>query len=241
MSFESTFKIRSFHTDSFGHVNNARYLELLEEARWQFAEHHGLIDLLNEENLGFIIMQMNLRFRLPVVEGDTIQVFTSLITLGSDIGEVEQLIMKKGAGKLAAKSMFTFVLIGSDPRRHGIRIIPARASAAPCSSTASRTAGYRGLGGEIGHMVVELDGRPCPCGGLGHLEAYVARPAHRRGRHASSPPRTRAPDLAELAGGDPAAVTAENVIVAAREGDAGVRAHPSRRRRTSSGGRSSAS
>jgi thioesterase-3 len=109
MSFESTFKIRSFHTDSFGHVNNARYLELLEEARWQFAEHHGLIDLLNEENLGFIIMQMNLCFRLPVVEGDAIHVFTSLVTLGSDLGEVEQLIMKKG--KLTAKAMFTFVLI----------------------------------------------------------------------------------------------------------------------------------
>ncbi len=111
MSFESTFKIRSFHTDSFGHVNNARYLELLEEARWQFAEHHGLIELLNEEKLGFIIMQMNLRFRFPIVEGDTIQVFTSLVTLGTAVGEVEQLIKKQGTGKLAAKSMFTFVLI----------------------------------------------------------------------------------------------------------------------------------
>lgn len=56
-------------------------------------------------------MQMNLRFRLPVMEGDTIQVFTSLITLGSDLGEVEQLIKKKDAGKLVAKSLFTFVLI----------------------------------------------------------------------------------------------------------------------------------
>src|SRR5687768_15369304 len=111
MSFESTFKIRTFHTDSFGHVNNARYLELLEEARWQFAEHYGLVDLLNEENLGFIIMQMTLRFRLPVVEGDTIQVFTRLMTLGTAIGEVEQLIRKSGVGKLAAKSTFHFVLI----------------------------------------------------------------------------------------------------------------------------------
>lgn len=111
MSFESTFKIRTFHTDSFGHVNNARYLELLEEARWQFAEHHGLIDLLNEDNLGFIIMQMNLRFRLPVIEGDTIQVLTKLITLGTASGEVEQLIKKQGQQKLAAKSLFHFVLI----------------------------------------------------------------------------------------------------------------------------------
>jgi acyl-CoA thioesterase FadM len=59
-------------------------------------------------------MQLNLRFRLPVVEGDTIQILTSLITLGSDIGEVEQLITKTNAGKLAAKSMFTFVLIDRD-------------------------------------------------------------------------------------------------------------------------------
>lgn len=114
MPFESPFKIRSFHTDRFGHVNNARYLELLEEARWQFAEHHGLVELLNAENLGFIIMELNLRFRLPIVEGEMIQVATSLISLGSDLGEVEQLIRKDGTGKLAAKSMATFVLIDRD-------------------------------------------------------------------------------------------------------------------------------
>lgn len=111
MPFESRFKIRTFHADSFGHVNNARYLELLEEARWQFAEHHGLIELLNEQNLGFIIMQMNLRFRLAVVEGDTIQVLTRLVTLGTALGEVEQVIRKEGSGKVAAKSLFHFVLI----------------------------------------------------------------------------------------------------------------------------------
>ena len=37
--------------------------------------------------------------------------------------------------------------------------------------------GSRGLGGEIGHMVVDLDGPPCPCGGDGHLEAFLGRPA----------------------------------------------------------------
>jgi thioesterase-3 len=117
MSFESTFKIRTFHADSFGHVNNARYLELLEEARWQFAEHHGLLELLNEQNVGFIIMQMNLRFRLPVVEGDTIQVLTRLISLGTASGELEQRIMK--SDKLAAKSMFQFALID---RKSGVSV-----------------------------------------------------------------------------------------------------------------------
>jgi glucokinase len=79
--------------------------------------------------------------------------------------------------------------------------------------------GYRGLGGEIGHTVVELDGRPCPCGGVGHLEGYVARPAI-AAAGAEYAATYKGARVAELAGGDPANVTAENVIVAAREGDA---------------------
>jgi glucokinase len=35
--------------------------------------------------------------------------------------------------------------------------------------------GPRGLTGEIGHMIVRDGGRPCGCGGLGHLEAYAGR------------------------------------------------------------------
>jgi len=27
-------KVRNYHLDRFGHVNNARYLEFLEEGRW---------------------------------------------------------------------------------------------------------------------------------------------------------------------------------------------------------------
>lgn len=65
MIHETQFKIRTFHTDAFGHVNNSRHLELLEEARWQYAEHIGLLNLLAERKLGFIIMDMRLRFRAP--------------------------------------------------------------------------------------------------------------------------------------------------------------------------------
>lgn len=111
MVHETTFKIRTFHTDAFKHVNNSRYLELLEEARWQFAEHIGLIELLTEQNLGFIIIDMNVRFRVPVFEGETIRVLTSLITLGTASGEVRQLVHKKDEKQIALKSLFHFILI----------------------------------------------------------------------------------------------------------------------------------
>ncbi|WP_269434919.1 thioesterase family protein [Desulfosarcina ovata] len=39
-------RIRGYHLDLFGHVNNARYLEFLEEARWAIFD-----DKLNLEDL----------------------------------------------------------------------------------------------------------------------------------------------------------------------------------------------
>ncbi len=49
----------------------------------------------------------------------------------------------------------------------------------------------RGAGGEIGHMVVEIDGAQCPCGRRGCMEAYAGRAAmeaearkrHEHGHH----------------------------------------------------------
>jgi glucokinase len=37
--------------------------------------------------------------------------------------------------------------------------------------------GATGSGAELGHIVVELDGPPCRCGGRGHLESFAAGPA----------------------------------------------------------------
>lgn len=79
--------------------------------------------------------------------------------------------------------------------------------------------GAHGYAGEIGHMVVDPDGPPCPCGqrgcweryasgsGLGHLAREAAH-ARRAGR------------VVALAGGDPDAVRGEHVTAAISEGDA---------------------
>jgi thioesterase-3 len=114
MIHPSNFKIRTFHTDAFGHVNNSRHLELLEEARWQFAESIGLVELLANQGLGFIIIDMRIRFRSPVVEGDEIRVETSLVALGSASGEVIQTVYKRNESSAALKSTFHFILIDRD-------------------------------------------------------------------------------------------------------------------------------
>lgn len=37
--------------------------------------------------------------------------------------------------------------------------------------------GYSGYAGEIGHTIIDVDGRPCPCGNKGCLEQYVSEQA----------------------------------------------------------------
>jgi len=78
--------------------------------------------------------------------------------------------------------------------------------------------GSRGFGGEVGHMVIDLDGPPCPCGGRGHLESYAARPAIIREARAAIE-TYRGSSIARLAGGEADAITAEIVIEGANAGD----------------------
>lgn len=69
--------------------------------------------------------------------------------------------------------------------------------------------GSTGLGGEIGHVSIDVDGPECPCGNRGCLELYVGRTAIERGaREAGFPPETRSPAaVAErAAAGDAAAL-----------------------------------
>lgn len=77
--------------------------------------------------------------------------------------------------------------------------------------------GAAGLAGEIGHIVVELDGPTCGCGGIGHVEAIASGTGIARQAHELLANNT-APGLARLvASGEP--VDAELVARAADEGD----------------------
>jgi glucokinase len=78
--------------------------------------------------------------------------------------------------------------------------------------------GAHGFAGEVGHMKVDPNGPPCPCGGRGCWERYASGSALARyGREAGE--GGRATRVVELAGGDFHDVRGEHVGAAAREGD----------------------
>jgi glucokinase len=78
--------------------------------------------------------------------------------------------------------------------------------------------GAHGFTGEIGHMVVDPDGPPCPCGRAGCWERYASGSGlGRLAREAAVGGRLRR--VVELAGSDPNAVRGEHVTEAALAGD----------------------
>ncbi|MBV9283848.1 MAG: ROK family glucokinase [Acidimicrobiia bacterium] len=83
--------------------------------------------------------------------------------------------------------------------------------------------GAHGFAGEVGHIKVDPNGIPCPCGGRGCWERYASGSAlGRYGREAGE--GGRATRVVELAGGDFHDVRGEHVAAAAREGDPEARA-----------------
>ena len=81
--------------------------------------------------------------------------------------------------------------------------------------------GTNGFTGEIGHMVVDPDGPPCPCGRRGCWERYaLGSGLGRLAREAAVGKRLER--VVMLAGGDAERVRGEDVQAAAREGDQGA-------------------
>lgn len=84
---------------------------------------------------------------------------------------------------------------------------------------------YRGpndTAGEVGHMTIVENGPACGCGKRGCLEALCSGPsiARRAREKAREAPGSR---MVDLAGGDPARITAETVMDAARQDDPAAR------------------
>ena len=59
------------HLDVFGHVNNANYLELYEEARWDFIEKNGFgLDRIMRDKIGPVILDINITFKAELLNRD---------------------------------------------------------------------------------------------------------------------------------------------------------------------------
>lgn len=110
--FESEVLIRESHIDTFGHVNNAKYLEIFEEARWDIIDGRGFsISEIQKNGFGPVVLEVNLRFTKELRLRQKIKV-RSEVDLAASTGKtmtmVQTMVNEKGDVCCTGRFIFGF-------------------------------------------------------------------------------------------------------------------------------------
>ncbi|MFA3777773.1 acyl-CoA thioesterase [Yersinia sp. 1652 StPb PI] len=104
-------KVRGFHIDVFQHVNNARYLEFLEEARWEWLDGEPAAQWMAENQIAFIVVNININYRRPAVLGDLLRIDSQLLKLNGKSGVMKQTVTLEPESIPVADAELTFACI----------------------------------------------------------------------------------------------------------------------------------
>lgn len=110
MEYLTEIRVRGYHADFYGHVNNARYLEFFEENRWAHLE--SKIDLRKWAAQGniFLVVNINVNYRRAVPVGAVLGVTTDVAEIGNRSVVLKQEIVFKETKEVAADALITFVI-----------------------------------------------------------------------------------------------------------------------------------
>lgn len=109
--------IKEYHLDTFGHVNNATYLQLLEEARWEFLNGQGFdLQTIHELKVGPIILECHIKFLKELVVRQQIIIESQVLSYEKKIGIMRQDIVDE-QGSLCCQAQLTFGLFDMSTRK----------------------------------------------------------------------------------------------------------------------------
>ena len=110
-------EILEHHLDTLGHVNNATYVSLFEEARWQLVTERDYgLDYVQSSGKSPIILKIDIQFSKEVLNREKVEIHTELVEYKSKIGTLQQSLFKS-SGELACKAIFIFGLFDLKERK----------------------------------------------------------------------------------------------------------------------------
>jgi len=87
-------RVWNYQTDSFQIVHHARYLEILEEARWGYFYDNNLIAHFHEKNISHVIVNITIDYLNSAAFNDVINVETGLLKVSQKSITFRQTISK---------------------------------------------------------------------------------------------------------------------------------------------------
>lgn len=111
------FIVLESHLDSFGHMNNATYLQVLEEARWDLITNRGYgFEKIHSSGIGPTILDIHLEFKKELRLREVITVETHLADYSRVVGTIVQ-EMKGAGGDLRCRATFKIGLFDMNKRK----------------------------------------------------------------------------------------------------------------------------
>lgn len=104
-------KIRGYHIDHFQHVNNARYLEFLEEGRWHYSEKNNLISIFHQKSISHATVNININYKRSAVVGEILRIETSVIKKNGKSVTMLQQVFLNDTDTLIADAQVTTVFL----------------------------------------------------------------------------------------------------------------------------------
>lgn len=111
MKGEIEIKVRGYHLDIYAHVNNARYVEFLEEARWALFDDSDVGKDMISRGFAFTVVNINVSYLSEARVNDVLVIVTDLEKIGNKSVTLSQKIYKKTDMKQVVDAQVTFVLV----------------------------------------------------------------------------------------------------------------------------------
>jgi len=110
--------IRECHLDTFGHVNNATYLALYEEARWEFITQRGFgLKEVQKNKIGPTILELDLKFFRELKNRTEVVIETICLDYPGKVGRLKQTIKGKTDGVVFSEVVMAFGLFDLKERK----------------------------------------------------------------------------------------------------------------------------
>lgn len=102
-------KVRGYHLDLFQHVNNARYLEFIEEGRWAFFDEFFDQEDWMQQDFVWPVVNININFKSEANFGDLLEVQTRYTKIGNRSITMKQTITNVKNNDLVVEADVTYV------------------------------------------------------------------------------------------------------------------------------------
>lgn len=110
MIYETRLTVRGYEMDSYGHVNNAVYLNYVEQCRWEILQQLQIIDQLKKRGLLLVVTESKLRYAQEAKVFDKLLVKTRMFLEGPYIVFKHRIINEETQAKLVTAEVKTLVI-----------------------------------------------------------------------------------------------------------------------------------